>query len=237
VYGVTTQNASVLDSTSTTDIAYVLKSMGLQRTYIQYSSYSPYAAASFFGRAATVDFNASNTTITLMFKAEPLISPENLTTTQAAVLKSKNCNVYATYQNGKSIIQYGTMANGAFFDEIHGADWFTNALQVALWNRLYTSTTKIPQTDSGIHGLAVTAESVCVQAVANGWIAPGTWNGPPIGPINTGDYLPKGYYVYQPSVDSQSQADREARKAPPMQIMAKLAGAVHSVNVVTTINR
>ncbi|MFO3907727.1 DUF3383 family protein, partial [Enterobacter hormaechei] len=50
VYGVSTAATAVLDSTSTTDIAYKLKAAGYGRTFCQYSLV-PYAAASAFGRA------------------------------------------------------------------------------------------------------------------------------------------------------------------------------------------
>jgi hypothetical protein len=38
-------------------------------------------------------------------------------------------------------------------------------------------------------------------------------------------------------VASQSQADREARKAPTLQVALKLAGAVHFVDVIINVNR
>ena len=46
-----------------------------------------------------------------------------------------------------------------------------------------------------------------------------------------------GYYVYIQPFDEQSQSDREARKAPPIQIAVKLKGAVHFINVTITVNR
>jgi hypothetical protein len=38
-------------------------------------------------------------------------------------------------------------------------------VQTALFNALYTSTTKIPQTDAGMHILATVIEGVCQQYV------------------------------------------------------------------------
>ncbi|MFX5801658.1 DUF3383 family protein, partial [Acinetobacter baumannii] len=73
----------------------------------QYSSSSPYAAASLFGRLLTTDFNANNTTITLMYKQEPGIVPESLTSSQADALQAKNGNVFVEYSNDTAIIQYG----------------------------------------------------------------------------------------------------------------------------------
>ena len=57
------------------------------------------------------------------------------------------------------------------------------------------------------------------------------------GQLSYGDTLAKGYYVYCPPLSSQSQADREARKSPTIQCAVKLAGAVHSVNAIISVNR
>lgn len=237
IFGVTTQDANTLVATYKEDIASVLKAAVIKRTFVQYSSSSPYAAASIFGRAFTVNFGGSNTTITLKFKQEPTISAENLTESQAAVLQAKNCNVFVKYNNDTAIIQEGVMSNGYFFDEVHGTDWLQNDVQTAVFNLLYTSTTKIPQTDGGINQILTVVESRLDQAVTNGLIAAGVWNADGFGAIKRGQTLSKGYYVYAPSVALQSQADREARKAPVMQAAIKLAGAVHFVDLVINVNR
>ena len=127
--------------------------------------------------------------------------------------------------------------DGSFIDEVHGLDWLANAIQVGLFNVLYTSTTKVPQTEAGITQLINAVEQVCGQAVQNGLVGPGTWNAGGFGQLKQGDFLPKGFYVYTAPLSTQLQADREARKAPVMQIAAKLAGAVHSVDVVVNVNR
>jgi predicted transcriptional regulator len=75
-------------------------------------------------------------------------------------------------------------------------------------------------------------------AVNNGLVAPGVWNSTlQFGLLKAFQTLPKGYYVFAPPVASQSQADREARKAPTIQCAIKLAGAVHSANVAINVNR
>jgi hypothetical protein len=237
VYGITTQSAAVLDPAQTSDIASQLKAGNYTRTFIQYSSSSAYAAASLFGRAFTVDFTGNNTAITLKFKNEPGVTAETLTESQAAALTAKNCNVFVNYNNATAIIQQGVMCGGYFFDEVHGLDWLQNSLQTAIFNLLFTSPTKIPQSDTGVNQIVAACESAMSQAVNNGLVAPGTWNAPGFGAIANGQTLPKGYYIYAPPVSSQSQADRAARKAPTLQIAAKLAGAVHSANVIINVNR
>lgn len=237
VLGITTQASAALDGTLSTDIGSQIKAANYKRTFVQYSSTSPYAVASFFGRASTVNFNGSNTTLTMKFKQEPGIVAETLTETQAAALKAKNINVFVNYDNSTAIIQEGTCANGYFFDEVHGLDWLENDIQTAVYNLLYTSTTKVPQTDEGTHLIITTIESRLVQAVANGLVAPGKWNASGFGQLKQGDLLSKGWYVYAPPISTQSQADREARKSVPIQVAVKLAGAVHFVDCTINVNR
>lgn len=236
IMGVTITNTTALDGSSTTDLGYLLKAAGYRRTFTQYSA-NPHAAASLFGRAFTVDFTGQNTTITLKFKQEPGVTPETLTATQAAALKAKNINVFVNYDNDTAILQEGTMCNGFFFDEVHGLDWLQNDVQTDVYNLLYTSSTKVPQTDAGMNTILTRVEGRLAQAVNNGLLAPGIWNGPSFGGIKTGQYLTKGYYAYASPVDDQAQADREGRKATPIQAATKLAGAVHFSDVVINVNR
>lgn len=237
IFGITTDEATILDAATTTDLASKLKAAKYSRTFIQYSTSSRYAALSAFARAFTVDFTGSNTTITLKFKQEPGITYETLGTSQANNLEAKNCNVYVYYENDTAILEQGVMSNGDFFDERHGLDWLQNAVQTADFNTLYTSATKIPQTDAGTTTRIANIELVLDKAVQNGLFAPGKWTGGPMGQLNTGDMLTKGYYTWAENVDDQLQVDREARKGVPIQVAGKLAGAVHYGSVAITVVR
>ncbi|VTP13222.1 hypothetical protein PUATCC27989T_01058 [Phytobacter ursingii] len=237
IFGITTDEADTLVAATTTDLSSKLKAAKYSRTFIQYSTSSRYAALSAFARAFTVDFTASNTTITLKFKQEPGVTYETLSTSQANNLEAKNCNVYVYYENDTAILEQGVMSNGDFFDERHGLDWLQNAVQTADFNTLYTSTTKIPQTDAGTTTRIANIEAVLDKAVQNGLFAPGKWTGGPMGQLNTGDTLTKGYYTWAETIDDQLQTDREARKGVPIQVAGKLAGAVHYGNVAITVVR
>jgi hypothetical protein len=150
---------------------------------------------------------------------------------------AKNCNVFVAYNNNTAIIQAGVVCSGDFLDIITGTDWLALDIQTVLYNLLYTSNTKIPQTDAGNHVLVTGMESVLSQAVTNGLLAPGVWGAGGFGALNQNDFMPKGFYVYAPPVSSQSAADRSARKSVLFQIAAKLAGAIHTVNVLINVNR
>lgn len=237
VYGVTTQDAASLVPSLTTDIGYQLKALGYDRTFVQFSSSNASAVASLLGRILTTDYTGNNTVITLAYKQEPGIVAENLNQTQADSLKTKNVNAFLAFNNNTAIILSGCAASGEFIDVITGTDWLAITLQTSAYNLLYTSTTKIPQTDPGTHLLVTTCDAVCAQAVINGLLAPGVWNAGGFGTLKQGDYVAKGYYIYAPSVDSQNPADRAARKSVPIQIAAKLAGAIHEVSIAVTVNQ
>lgn len=236
IYGVTIVNTNVLSAEVTNDLASMMMAAGYLQSFCQYSQ-NVYAIASFFGRAFSVNFNGNRTTITLMYKQEPGVTGEELTENQAATLISKRCNVFVNYVNGTIIIQTGVMSGDAYFDEIHGLDWLQNAIQTNCFNVLYTSTTKIPQTDAGVNQLTNAIDQACGQAVANGLVAPGTWNADGFGELVPGQFLKTGYYIYATPIALQSQADRDARIAPPIQVAVKLAGAIQSLDVIVDVNR
>ena len=236
-YGVNTQEGGVLVATDTTNIAYRLKQLAYKKTWVQYSSSSPYSIVSAMARLLTTNFNGINTTINLMYKTEPGVVPETINTNQLAALIGFNCNVFVTYDNQTSIIQPGVASSGDYIDTIYGADWLAVTIQNTLYNLLYSSSTKIPQTDAGTHILVVGIESICVQGVTNALLAPGTWTQGGFGTLNQGDFLPKGFYVFAPLLATQNPADRAARKSVPIQVAAKLAGAIQTVSVLLNINR
>lgn len=233
----TSKDTNELDGTQTSSLGYELAQLGNNRVFVMYSSTNDNAAVSVLGRMSTVNFEGSNTTITLMFKQCPGVEPEYLKTSQANALQRNNVNVFAAYQNDTSILQYGTMSGGWYIDEVHGLDWLQNRVETDLWNLLYTSTTKIGQDESGMTAILSTVNSSLEAGVRNGLIAPGVWNGDEFGTLKRGDTLTTGFYVYIQPLEEQSQADREQRKAPPIQIAVKLKGAVHSIDATITVNR
>lgn len=206
--GFTTQNSTEIDSTASSTLGSRLKGLGYNRTILVYSSDSPVAAASVFGRMATINFEGSNTTLTLKFKQLPGVTAENLRSSQAEALKSHNVNAFCAYQNDTSILQEGITSGGWFIDETHGLDWLQNRVETDLWNLLYTSK-KVGQDESGATAIVSCVNKSLEQGVTNGLIAPGVWNGDAFGALESGDTLSTGYYVYIQPFDEQSQSDRE----------------------------
>lgn len=237
IYGVSTQDSAVITAAATTDIAYQLAKVAPRHTCVQYSSSTPYSVCSLLGRILTVNYQGNNTVITLMYKQEPGIVPETLNASQIVTLESKNCNVFVAYNNNTAIIEPGVASSGDFLDIITGTDWLSLDIQTTVYNLLYASTTKIPQTDAGNQLLVTAIEGECARAVTNGLLAPGTWQVAGFGGLNQGDFLPKGFYVYAPPIATQTASTRAARQSVPIQVAAKLAGAIHTVSVSINVNR
>lgn len=242
IFGLTLQDANILSSTVTNDLPSQLVALKYRRVLWQYSNSSTgnkNAVVSLLARATTIDFSAQNSTITLALKAEPGVVAEDLSQSQSnTVTVQKNGNVYEVFDNSAYGIWQGKMVSGEWIDEVVNLDWLVNQLQSAAFNALYTSPTKIPQTDAGANQIKNTLEAVCQSAVNNGIIGTGlVWNGNSFGQLTSGQVLASGFYIYIAPYSSQSQADREARLCPPIQIGVKLAGAIQAINITLNVNR
>lgn len=236
VFGYTTAASNVQDGANSSDIATFFKNQGYRRTIGVWDDNDAYAVVSALARAFIVNFGEQNSTITLKFKTMPTVSPISINETQRLAFVAKNINYYA-YFGESAMLAEGVMANGVFFDEVHGLDWLQNAIETNVFGYLYTRTTKVPQTDKGVAQIVSQVDKAMAEGVNNGLIAPGTWGGSNLGEVSQGDFLAKGYYIYAQPVALQNQSDREARKAPPIQVIAKGAGAIHSVDVTVTFER
>lgn len=236
IFGFTTKASNVLDGATGLDIGSFMKTNLYNRTFWIWDDNDDYMIVSAFARAFTVNFNEENSTLTLKFKQLPGTTPTVLTETQRQAIIAKKGNYYTTF--GDSIMMAeGWMASGQFFDERHGLDWLQNAIETNVFGYLLTRTTKVPQTDKGVAALVSQVESALREAVRNGLLAEGKWNGFDLGEVKSGDYLPKGFYVFAQPVRDQNQSDREARKSPPIQAICKGAGAIHFADITVTFER
>lgn len=212
----------------------------MQYENVQVANTDPYAICALLGRAVTVNYDLPNSTIDLKFKQEPGISPvANLSETQRQELEGNNVNYYTQFGLNAMIAQ-GTCFNGRWIDEVWGLAWLQWKLQTAIFAYLFSLTTKLPQTDRGVARITQVIAGVLDAAVANGLLAPGTWNsGPVTGTdgstiVDTGDFIKKGYIIYAAPVGTQSQIKRQQRIYDLFTIIAKGAGAIQQVNVALT---
>jgi hypothetical protein len=193
--------------------------------------------AAYAGRALSTDFSGSNTTQTMHLKDLKGVQPDaGMTQTILQKCLTAGVDAYASFQGVPKVFTSG--ANG-FFDRVYNRLWFAGALEVAGFNALAESSSKLPQTEQGVSILKAAYRTVCEQAVQNQYSAPGEWTGTDTFG-NQKDFVrnieERGYYIYSQPVSAQLAADRADRKAPLIQIALKEAGAVHSSSVIININ-
>jgi hypothetical protein len=230
------------DLKSMKDIASLgasIKTAGLGKTRtLAYTGDSKAAVATYASIASSINFSGSNTMNTMNLKTlTGLAGDGNLSDTYVLAANTNGVDIYGN-TGGLSVV-YSNDNNG-YTDDIKGSLWFKKALEVAGFNYLRQTNTKIPQTEQGMTGLKNAYAQICEKGIRNGFIAPGTWNSA----IPFGDpedfqrnMQEKGYYIYSIPVALQSQPDREARKAPLVQIAIKLSGAFHGSDVIVVIER
>lgn len=194
-------------------------------------------AASAMSRGMSVDFDASNTTLTLHLKQlVGVTADEGITQTYLNACEAAGVDVYPSIEGRAS---YWSSGGNDYFDNVYNLIWIVTQMTTVGFNTLAQVSTKIPQTEPGMSLIKSAFRKVCEQAVRNGYVAPGAWNsaewfGNQEDMIN--NILERGYYIYSDPVNLQSQTDREDRKAPTVRVAIKLAGAVQSLYVVLNIN-
>ena len=196
------------------------------------------AIATYATIAKSVNYEGSNTANTMNLKTLTGVLPDNgLSDTYVLSAATNGVDIYGN-TGGLSVV-YSNDNNG-YTDDIEANLWTKKAMEVNGFNYLRQTNTKIPQTESGMTGLKNAYEQVCERGVRNGTIAPGTWNGAiPFG--DPEDFKraieENGYYIYSIPIAEQSQTDREARKAPVIQIAIKRSGALHFSEVIINVER
>jgi hypothetical protein len=228
-----TDDADVLAKTAD-NVMDSLMDDSIRRTIGQYST-EDYAAVTIMGYAMGSNTGLANSAYTLMFKPEVGITAEELTSAELAAIQDQNGNAYVTRGSTYNVFEKGVMADGTFFDEVIFLDTLANGIQTAIISALQ-SNHKIPQTEEGVTLLVNAITDPCEEARSIGFIAPGVWDSATVLGLNTGDALPNGYIILADKISNQSAADRADRKAPPIYVCVKLAGAVQSAVINVLVN-
>lgn len=193
--------------------------------------------ASYAGRALSVVFSGSNTTQTMHLKSLSTIDPDStMTQTLLNKCQAAGVDVYVSIQGVAKTFISGA---NSFFDQVYNLLWFVGAIQIGTFNILAQTSSKVAQTEDGVDAYKSAIRQVCKQAVANQYVAPGTWTSPnTFGTLDDfyANIEQKGYYIYSLPIAQQSAADRADRKAPLVQIAIKEAGAIHSGNILIAVN-
>jgi hypothetical protein len=219
----TTNDPVALTSANTGTIAGRIDEAALGHTLTTYAPVAgSYAGVSVAGRAFTVNFEGTNTTITMMYKKLPTIPVARITPTQNKNLNAINVNVFLDV-GGNSFFAESKMAGGGYFDTRHGIDWLQNRAETDVFNLMYQSETKVEYTDTGVSKIIQRLGQSLRQGVTNGLIAPGY--------TTDGTYLELGYRIDYVHVGDVSSADKGNRLYQGISFIATGAGAIHKVTI------
>lgn len=218
----TSNDLNILKAASTGDVASMLMLGSYRFTMTTFSRYNNlYPSATAFGRVASVNFAAVNSTITLNLKQMPGVTAEDLSPSEFAVLRSKNAS--AVVRIGKSVNAFtdSRMASGSWLDTTHGLLWLENRVETDMFNLLYQSSTKVPYTQTGINITRAQLERSLDAAVRNGLAAPGF--------LPDGTYLPEGYRVISLALGDVPAADKSNRTFKGHSFDMVGSGAMHEL--------
>lgn len=216
LYGVSSSQTTITstsDALDTTSIAAKMKASNFDRSFVAVSDTPEnFLEAAWFGDMLPRDPGSA----TWKFKNLNGQVADDWTSTESTNARDKNANTYETI-GGVDITREGTVASGEFIDIIRGIDWLTARIQEAVYATLVNSP-KVSYTDAGITIIQNDVAGVLALAVDRGVLA--------------ADPAPT---TTVPKVADTAQADRTARLLRDVKFTARLAGAIHKVDIDGTL--
>lgn len=162
---------------------------------------------------------------TWAYKRLSLISPSELTDTERQSIESENLNYYVECA-GASITVNGKTTDGEWIDVVRGKAWLQSDMQNRVYN-LFVKNPKVPFTSAGIALIQNQMIASLKQGQTNGLISADEYD-------EDGNTVP-GYTVTVPAISAVSDADRAARNLGACTFTARLAGAIHLVEIKGTL--
>ena len=228
----------VLAAEETTSLAARLSALEYDRTFLVWSDVPDYKALSMCARLSSVKFDGQNTLITAKFKSLPGTIPDALNRVGQLELDRKRVNYYTRFGPEAIFAEGWTLKPGTWIDVRFWLDWIVDQIKHRVFRLLHDHPTRLPLTEAGIASLKGEVERVCEMGVRNGGIAPGFVSETVANDIRQttgsqdfGGQLTRGFLVHVPPVAGLSDADRAARRSPPMKIWFKGSGAVHFADI------
>ena len=148
-------------------------------------------------------------------------SPSALTTAKKTALENGNINTFRRYA-GKNVTFGGKVLAGEWIDVIRFRDWLKAQIQINVFNVLIANI-KVPYEDSGIALIQGAVEKALKLGQTNGGIAQDARD-------EDGNLL-AGYTISVPLVASIPEEVRASRKLSGINWTARLAGAIHLVEI------
>ncbi len=191
-------------------------------------------AAAVMGAAMGLQAAHAASAFSLCYKPVGGMQPSDLTQAQADAIEALGGNVYVTRGYTHTLLEKGSTPSGSRFDEVLYLDMIAEDLQNAAVSLLAENPDRLPQTDDASAQFMNAFSSILIGYTNRGILATSPWRGSAVGSMQAGDYIENGFALWADSYDNQSEADRAAHRAVPIQCALTLSGSLESV--VITVN-
>ena len=224
---------TVASATAADGIPDKLHSASIKRALPFYCSAASDCAA-VMGTAMGLELSHKGSAFALCYKTIQGIQPSALTQTEVDALKALGCNVYVARGYTHLLLENGTVSNGQRYDEVLYVDKIAEDLTNAAVTLLAENPDKLPQTDDSTAQFINRFSAILMGYTDRGILASAAWRGTDTGPVRSGDIIENGFLLWADSYDDQSDGDRAAHRAVPVQCALTLAGSIESI--VITVN-
>ena len=217
-------DADILLAATTDDTLSQLQDLRYYRTAFIYSA----SAATQYPDAAWMSYclTFAPGSETWALKKLASVSPSNLIPSERNAVIAKGGNTFEYYQTNIALTNPGQVVAGEWIDTIRGRDWLKDVIQTNMV-QMMINRAKIPYTDAGIQMCANNLRKSLQSGVNAGYIAPDEIDA-------DGNTVP-GFVIEAPlsqDVDSVTKASRVLT----LNFTARLAGAVHVLNVTGAVS-
>lgn len=162
---------------------------------------------------------------TWAYKTLSGVEADDFTTAEITQLKTANLNYYIECA-GRAITLDGKTTSGEWIDVIRFRDWLINDMQTRIFN-LFIKNPKVPYTDNGITLIQNQMIASLKEGQNVGGIAQTEYD-------EEGNEIP-GYTTSVPTSSGVSDADKASRTLSNCTFTARLANAIHIVEISGTL--
>lgn len=218
LFAARSMDTNITDSGTSTDVASSLKNSAYKRTSLWYSEQGTenfLAAAIMANRFPYLPGNDTWAFKTLAGVTVDTVA--NIPTGKEAQLIAKNANYYLLLA-GVNTTFWGKESSGDYIDVTRFVDWLQSEMQLEILTLLLNNA-KVPFTDLGVDAVTSVINSVLQLGIVRGGLAASP------APVITA-----------PKVANISSTDKNNRNLPNVTFTAQLAGAIHKVTIVGTLN-
>lgn len=220
LFGTASADPNIIDSGSTSDIASDLMANQYFRTFGFYSA----NAAIQYPEAAIMSsmFTFYPGQETWALKKLAGIIYDELTEGQAITAHSKNFSTFELFRNF-AVTQGGKVAAGEWIDVIRLRDQLVESIRVSVVSAMINADGKVPYTDDGIQIIGNAIRAPLDLNVRRGGIAPEE--------LDESDRVIPSYTISLPRSSQVPFNDKANRVLNDVKFTARLAGAIHIVNI------